>query len=277
MVDIYLKLNNSDAFVRFLSIPQSDIQRLSIRPLKWLRFVTFTICGSYGHLHETAAVNTPPVDYNISDLVESSTYYYIPERPARPYAFIERITSSELTQHQRSFRNRIMGRDGRSCVFTAEAENVCRAVHIIPKSKGDEYIDRVIQLRSHLYDHVPDISGINDTQNGIFLNALLHKKYSSGAFAFLKTPNFALNSDDIPGVGRDPTLPIPLNLTLQQFVPPMGRFPYPDCLSAIFCGTVGGLFPPSILLDYMYGVTAYKCWKVSDIHSVVNQYFSQNY
>lgn len=135
----------------------------------------------------------------------------------------------------------------------------------------------MIQLRSHLYDHVPDISGINDIQNGIFLNALLHKKYSSGAVAFLKTPNFALNSDDIPGVGWDPTFPTPLNLTLQLFVPHKGRHPFPDCSSANFHGTVGGLFPPSILLDYMYGVAAYKCWKVGDIHSVVNQYFSQNY
>ena len=84
MVDIYLKIDavdGSDDFVLpFLSIPLSDIRRLSVCPLKWIRFVVFTICGSHGHLHETAAVNVPPVDYGILDLVESSTYYYIPER-----------------------------------------------------------------------------------------------------------------------------------------------------------------------------------------------------
>ena len=81
MVDIYLKLvDDSDTFIHFLSIPLSDIRRLSVCPLKWIRFVVFTICGSHGHLHETAAVNVPPVDYGILDLVESSTYYYIPDR-----------------------------------------------------------------------------------------------------------------------------------------------------------------------------------------------------
>lgn len=75
MVNIYLNINNR--YVHTLSIPLSDIQRLSVRPVKWLRFVTFAICGAQGHLSETP--DGDPVNYNISlagPIVEN--YYYTP-------------------------------------------------------------------------------------------------------------------------------------------------------------------------------------------------------
>ncbi|KAM6493156.1 hypothetical protein JOM56_011290 [Amanita muscaria] len=279
MVDIYLKVDNSNTFLHFLSIPLSDIHRLSIRPLKWIRFVAFSICGSHGHLRSTTAVNALPVDYNNSNLVESSTYYYIPEQPC---AFINQngltdqnqITSPELTQQQRTFCQNVKGHHGQKCVFTGERALCCDATHIIPRSKGDKYIHKVIQLRSHLYEHSlePAISGINDVQNGIFLESGLHSKFGQGYIAFLKTPNFALNPDDIPRVGQDPTPPN--RTTLQQLQPPVPLFTF---LNSLDFHSTGNLLPPTILLDYMYGVAAYNCWKVPAIHPVVNQYFSDNY
>src|ERR1700723_4814111 len=71
MVDVYLKVE--DQQVPALSIPLSDIQRLSIRPLKWLRFVTFAFCGAHGDLSPTP--DGPPVDYNSVALDPS--YYYV--------------------------------------------------------------------------------------------------------------------------------------------------------------------------------------------------------
>ena len=73
MVHVYLDVGGSA--VPFLSIPLNDVERLSIRPLKWLQFVAFTICGARGHLSLTPG--GPPVAYDtasFADIVES--YYY---------------------------------------------------------------------------------------------------------------------------------------------------------------------------------------------------------
>jgi hypothetical protein len=78
MVDIYLRPPNEGPYVLALSVPSSDIQRLSVRPLKWLRFVTFAVCGAYGHLSETT--DGPPVNYdNITHADIAQAYYYTHE------------------------------------------------------------------------------------------------------------------------------------------------------------------------------------------------------
>ncbi|KZP03416.1 hypothetical protein FIBSPDRAFT_969020 [Athelia psychrophila] len=77
MVEIYLSTPN-EAQVLALSVPSSDIQRLSNRPLKWLRFITFTVCGVRGDL--SATPNGHPVDYgNIPHADIAQAYYYTPE------------------------------------------------------------------------------------------------------------------------------------------------------------------------------------------------------
>ena len=74
MVEIYLDLNSSSPLL-LLSIPSSDVQRLSYRPLKWLRLVAFTICGARGNLLQSP--NGTIVDYNtIKDVI--GPYYYHP-------------------------------------------------------------------------------------------------------------------------------------------------------------------------------------------------------
>lgn len=76
MVDIYLPIE--DQQVLALSIPFVDIERLSLRPVKWLRFLIFTICGIRGDLATTP--NGPPVDYDTStfDNIDEA-YHFIPE------------------------------------------------------------------------------------------------------------------------------------------------------------------------------------------------------
>ena len=76
MVNVYLHVE--DRQVLALSVPFSDIERLSIRPVKWLRFVTFAICGVRGDL--SAMPNGPPVDYDSISLDHiAEAYYYTPE------------------------------------------------------------------------------------------------------------------------------------------------------------------------------------------------------
>src|SRR5271154_685981 len=68
----------------------------------------------------------------------------------------------------------------------------------------------------------------------------------------LQTPNFALDPTDIPRVEEGP---MPLSrTTLQHLVPPAGRNPAPAFDS------LARYSPPAVLLDFMYGVAAYKRW-----------------
>jgi hypothetical protein len=76
MVNVYLHIE--DRQVLALSIPFGDIERLSVRPVKWLRFVTFAICGVRGDL--SAMPNGRPVDYDSISLDHiAEAYYYTPE------------------------------------------------------------------------------------------------------------------------------------------------------------------------------------------------------
>ena len=158
MVNIYLHIE--DRQVLALSIPFSDIERLSVRPVKWLRFVTFAICGVRGDLSEMP--NGPPVDYDSISLADhiAEAYYYTPEGNIHRshifrlsltvYAHIgeyhiidynamnDRITSSEQTPRSSRFRRDVMERDGPVCVFTLTDGSMCDAAHLLPKSKGDE-------------------------------------------------------------------------------------------------------------------------------------------
>jgi hypothetical protein len=74
MVEIYL--NTLGSQVPFLSIPNSDVQRLSKRPFKWLRYVMFSICGARGELSLTP--DGSPVDYGYEGSLADVIYYYNP-------------------------------------------------------------------------------------------------------------------------------------------------------------------------------------------------------
>ena len=79
MVNVYL-LKTDGGWIHCLAIPLEDIERLSLRPLKWLRFVIFTVSGAKGHLSDTPGGNV--VDYeniSLADLTEDANYYFTPE------------------------------------------------------------------------------------------------------------------------------------------------------------------------------------------------------
>jgi len=53
-------------------------------------------------------------------------------------ALNEQITSSLQTPRRSRFREDVMERDGSFCIFTRETAVICEAVHIIPRSNGNE-------------------------------------------------------------------------------------------------------------------------------------------
>ncbi|KAH9051000.1 hypothetical protein EDB83DRAFT_2226619, partial [Lactarius deliciosus] len=203
-VDICLNIHGSQ--VLFLSIPLEDVQRLSIHPFKWMRFVMFSICGVRGEL--SAIPDGPTVDYNTTELVDA-TYYY---KPLGDFIFVDlhglndqKTSTTEQTKCSSDFRMKVMARD-KSCVITQEPLDDCDAAHLIPQSKGDDYIQKIIEERSPLYGHTTTISGIDAIENGVFLGKTTHSKFGRGDIAFLKTPNVisGLDPTDIPRVCQDP-------------------------------------------------------------------------
>ncbi|KZP03417.1 hypothetical protein FIBSPDRAFT_969021 [Athelia psychrophila] len=68
----------------------------------------------------------------------------------------------------------------------------------------------------------------------------------------------------------------PSHITLQQLVLPTRYAQLPD-LDAHFAG-MGVSLPPSILLDYMYGAAAYRCWGAGQgIEGMMQNRFSAHY
>ncbi|KAH9050889.1 hypothetical protein EDB83DRAFT_1346785 [Lactarius deliciosus] len=295
MVEIYLSVDESQ--VSFLSIPLADVQRLAIRPFKWLRYVMYSICGAHGDLYAT--LDGPPVDYDSTRLVNDAIYYY---KPSGKCVFVDykdlhdQVTTTSQTDGCYDFRQDIVRRD-ESCVITKEFEGICDAAHLISWSKGDEYIKRVVEGRLPLYGGTaPSISSVNAVENGVLLRTDLHLLLSRGDVAFLKTPNYGLDSTDIQRVDQRPTDMDTDHFTLHcltephHYEPDMAAtlinagisgaavlFAVGLNVDAIFQET-GSPLPPAVILDYAYGAAAYQCWSsMRDVHGVMESYHREHY
>jgi len=81
MVNIYVREAEAvDKWIHALTIPLQDIDRLSLRPLKWLRYVTFTVVGARGNFFDAPDGNL--VDYenvSLANIAENSNYYFVPD------------------------------------------------------------------------------------------------------------------------------------------------------------------------------------------------------
>jgi len=189
MAEIEIFLSFDEAQISFLSIPRSDIERLAVFPFRWIRYVMFAICGAPGDL--CTIPRGPPVDYDRTEFADDeNTYYYLPSDDC---AFVDheglndQLTSTGQTTGRQGFRNKVIQRDGDACVVTRRGKKHCDVVHLIPRSKGDEYIAKVIQLRSPRDDSEPPLDvGINDIVNGMLLNKDLHSRLGMGEVAFIK-------------------------------------------------------------------------------------------
>lgn len=111
-----------------------------------------------------------------------------------------------------------------------------------------------------------------------------------------QTPNYGLDHTDIQRfeVNQGPTSGD--HITLQHLKKPIGDNPavlatftniHPSAafacgahIDALFQGTKISL-PPAIILDYMYGVAAYKHWRSSqidnEVHNIMKSYHREHY
>ncbi|KAF9518411.1 hypothetical protein BS47DRAFT_1338342, partial [Hydnum rufescens UP504] len=157
-------------------------------------------------------------------------------------------------------RQRIMDRDGPRLPS-----------HLIPFSKGNEYIHRIIQSRMGSQF---DIS-IDDIENGIFVSRNLHKALGSLMIAFLKTPNFAMEVGDVPAILVDPLSSIRITMQYIGGFPTREPFPLPELDAKI--GGNGASQPSVLLLDYVYGVAIFRRWgSVGPYRQVLREYAQAN-
>ncbi|KAN0130746.1 hypothetical protein V8E53_011421, partial [Lactarius tabidus] len=227
MVNIHLNVDGPPLL--FLTIPNDDVLRLSIRPYKWIRYVLFSICGARGYL--STAPNGQSVDYDSTSLSDDIDLYY---NPSELCLFVDyqglndNVTSSDRTPRGHTFRDNIIARDG-VCIVSRHVARHCDAAHLVPRSKGNAYINKVTRDRSPLYGSQPPISDINAVENGVLLEAVLHRRLGTGEVALLK----------------------------------------PEALLPL---------PPAIL-DYVYGVAAYRMWRSDKkrVHDVMATYHREQY
>ncbi|KAF9507181.1 hypothetical protein BS47DRAFT_338216 [Hydnum rufescens UP504] len=103
-----------------LSIPLSEVRRLSLRPLKWLTFVAFAICGAEGHLCVNRLGEHANYNATSTDPLAKEYYYFNQGQ----YHLVDhstlndRITSSTKTPRCSGFRKDLMARDGDCCTIS---------------------------------------------------------------------------------------------------------------------------------------------------------------
>ena len=167
MVKIYLKVDEMK--IPFLSVPNDDTIRLAIHPFKWLRFIMFCICGVRGELH--AMSDDSIVDYTSTTMADY-VYWYNPQGKVSFFLYIklftmntsletcifvdyhgrdEKITTTTQTPCHYAFRDNALERDGPFCVITKVPTDICDAVHLVPKSKGDDVRFMIILCDSSKY------------------------------------------------------------------------------------------------------------------------------
>jgi len=152
----------------------------------------------------------------------------------------------------------VEGRDG-SCVLAGDPNMrdavycTSEAVHLLPHSKGDTYIEAFTSHRRRDSSGDDDIvRDIDDVRNGIFLNASLHRVLGE-YITFLKTPNFAMDTTDIVSNADRAQVRYTshlFDLSLERFAGPSG--------SAVRVPSDMSIWPPDVLFDAVYAGAVVK-------------------
>ncbi|PVF91709.1 hypothetical protein CPB86DRAFT_791854 [Serendipita vermifera] len=197
---IRLWLHLADEWIPILSIPRQHFALHTTRPLKWLRYLGFVIYGREGILRTTR--DGPEIgDYMTTgvDALLSDYFYYSPEGHCvvDTHMLDDRtsIKSSEPPSDDSIFYFDVVKRD-QTCLVTGMKNAACHVMHLIPHAKGDDYISALTRLRGLSERDV--IEDIDDLRNGMFILAPLHLFLRDREVAFLKTPNFAMDTEDVP-------------------------------------------------------------------------------
>ncbi|KAL5476786.1 hypothetical protein ACEPAI_2972 [Sanghuangporus weigelae] len=192
-----LKCEDDPRPVSLLRIPRQTIDLYSTKPRKWLLYVVTVICGVEGKLRYLNA-NEDIEDQEMEDMVNGgdSFIFHLSGEPnfldwhLRDYG----SSRSSVTSQSREMPSELKDYYG-ECPFTSVPIPFCRACHLIPFHKGDEYLRKVLRAWGDPDDEIT----IDSTRNMIVLNALLHTAFDKKTIGFLKTSNRFLKTNEIRG------------------------------------------------------------------------------
>ncbi|PVF91666.1 hypothetical protein CPB86DRAFT_878391 [Serendipita vermifera] len=273
-MQIRLWLHLADEWIPTLSIPRYHFALHTTQPLKWLRYLGFVIYGREGILRTTR--DGPEIsDYMTTDVDEllSDYFYYSPDghRVVDTHMMDDRTSlhSLDSLSSDSSFDFEIVERD-KACVVTGMRSAACHVVHLVPHAKGDDYISALTRLRGLSERDV--IEDIDDLRNGMFILSPLHALLRDGQLAFLKTPNFAMNPEDVPIAHK--LLPTRIDnkhlhhssrWTMQYFSDTEGAFQMQHYLNVphntdLLAPEDLTDWPADFLFDMLYGCVALKRW-----------------
>jgi len=283
---VYCKEETYPPSEALLSIPVADASQYSTKPLKWIRYIMAAVAGCEGELaiyteNENDNEGQTDILVNLEDTSpQHRRLCFIPEGPI---SFVDvdglnHLKSSQVTTpSQAEFRDDIVERDG-SSVVNGVTEAFCDECHLIPHSKGNEYIQSLCLWRTIAED--PEIEDIDDVRNGILLNPDVHRFFDVSYLAVLRTPNFALSIDEVlphpthqnPSFRLTPHffVPNPSNADLLTMDFYRRDFRYPMEIVDEWPRD----WPPGFLWDFIYGVIVLKSYgnrSAVDIASVATR------
>ncbi|KAF7969154.1 hypothetical protein HWV62_28198 [Athelia sp. TMB] len=265
----------------YLEIPIDTIKSLCFYPLKYLQYPGWCILGVNGHVSATAK----GTHLSTQDTLENcKTYYYVTESEGPVFGRVvnlevikARTTASSLSsswsESRDNFSEAVRQRD-LGCVFTGMPEQFCDAIHIVPRA-GDR--ECILSNRPGMDGKVDiELESIDDVRNGIFASLHFCRIYGLRNLAILKTPNHVLDVVDIPHAQGDrlfatldTDFPKGFRFTAQwlQLLPP--RLDTLESVRHILPNNSDAMFktnaredelPSGVILDYIYGATAFKWW-----------------
>ncbi|KAI0266161.1 hypothetical protein BC834DRAFT_843212 [Gloeopeniophorella convolvens] len=263
----------------YLDLEIDFVKTLCHKPIKYLKYLACCILGLRGEVFLNDSEQEVGGE---EELCARSLYFFRPDANDSDALGPQAIGMDAIkeqssvrgtpTSTQERFKEELLERDV-CCIFTGARASGVEGAHIIPFIKQDEWIQMIIQSRTpdplHPRDNVQDLTSINDVRNGISVNATIHKLLGIREYAVLATPNYYLETGDVPSnINTEPlhseiAYPDGQRYTLQSLVPvdafehAGGAVPGAD---AAFRKRNTDNLPSKLLLAYVYGATAVVRW-----------------
>ncbi|KAF9493670.1 hypothetical protein BDN71DRAFT_1066030 [Pleurotus eryngii] len=174
---------------------------LLIEPRKWLRFVAYVACNVEGELFKLDAVQGKVECHMDDSVMGGDSYIFVPDGDIE---FIDPETRNHAI-HSNASSVRTASREQiveyyRGCPFSQLFPGLCNVCHLVPHSKGAQYLETILRGAGH------QPIDIDDPGNLILVNLFYHRTFDQYALGFLKTPNKYLDTTDIhigPHIGSD--------------------------------------------------------------------------
>ncbi|KAF4566309.1 HNH nuclease domain-containing protein [Pleurotus pulmonarius] len=175
-----------------LNVPIDRMCTFALKPRKWLRFVAHIACNVEGGLFKLDTVQGK-VECNMDDpVMDGDSYLFV---PIGDIEFIDPETRNHAIHSDESSvrttsREQIVEQYG-GCPFSHLLPSICNVCHLVPHSKGCQYLETILRGAGH------QVIDIDDPGNLILASANHRASFDQYALGFLKTPNMYLNTTDV--------------------------------------------------------------------------------